>query len=272
MKCAVLGDPIAHSLSPVLHRAGYAACGLSGWEYDALRVPAGGLAELVSGLDVAGWRGLSVTAPLKREALAFATEATERAVLSGGANTLVPTEDGWRSDNTDIPGAVAAIGERWSQPIATAVILGGGATAASVGLALADLGVGSLQLAVRDPGRATEALTTLMRHPAGVEVEVTHLTDVRADQLVVSTVPAAAQTPELVARLADAAVVFEVTYGDWPTPLVREAQARGAVIVSGMDLLVHQAVLQFEQFTGVPGPLDAMRAAGEAALAARAAR
>jgi shikimate dehydrogenase len=98
---------------------------------------------------------------------------------------------------------------------------------------------------------------------------VVHLTDARAADVVVSTVPVAAQSPELVARMRGSAVVFEVTYNTWPTPLVTAAEGWGGAVVSGLDLLVHQAVLQFELFTGRPGPLDAMRAAGEAAIAAR---
>jgi len=83
----------------------------------------------------------------------------------------------------------------------------------------------------------------------------------------VSTIPVAAQTPDLVTRCAGVPLVFEVTYDTWPTPL---AEAATGAVVSGLDLLVHQAVLQFEQFTGRPAPLDAMRTAGSAALAARA--
>lgn len=268
MKCAVIGDPVAHSLSPVLHNAGYAALGLAGWEYAAAQVPAGGLATHVAGLD-AEWRGISVTAPLKREALAFATSATDRARLAGGANTLVPTADGWHADNTDLPGAVAAIRERFAGAITEAVVLGGGATAASTGLALIDLGVERLRLAVRDPGRATETIASLMTHPQAPEITVVHLTDARAADVVVSTIPVAAQSPELVARMQGSGAVFEVTYNTWPTPLVTAAESWGAAVISGLDLLVHQAVLQFEMFTGQPGPLDAMRAAGEAAIASR---
>ncbi|HWU20737.1 MAG TPA: shikimate dehydrogenase [Nocardioides sp.] len=273
MHCAVIGDPIAHSLSPVLHRAGYDALGLTGWAYDAVQVPAGGLAGFLdaTGDDV---RGLSVTAPLKREALAAAHTVTDRARLAGGANTLVRDEDGpgWFADNTDLPGAVAAIRERWSGPLREGVVLGGGATAASTGLALIELGVQRLRLAVRDPGRAAETIAALLAHPRAPHVDVIHLTDARAADIVVSTIPVAAQSPELVARMSGTRVLFEVTYNTWPTPLAAAAADAGAVVVSGLDLLVHQAVLQFEMFTGQPGPLDAMRGAGEAALAARAPR
>lgn len=263
----MVGDPIAHSLSPVLHRAGYAALALP-FEYDAARVPSGALAAHVAGLGPQ-WRGLSVTAPLKREALALADEASERARRSGAANTLVRQDERWVADNTDIPGAVAAVRERFDGPLESAVVLGGGATAASVGLALAELGVGRIRLAVRDPGRAAETLATLLTAPSGPDVALVHLTEAPAADIVVSTIPVAAQGPALVERTASAAVVFEVTYNTWPTPVVEAAVARGAVVVSGLDLLVHQAVLQFEQFTGRPGPLDALRTAGERALADR---
>jgi shikimate dehydrogenase len=270
MRCAVLGDPVAHSLSPALHAAGYAALGLEDWSYDAVRVPSGSLAGFVADLD-ATWHGLSVTAPLKREALAFASRVTDRARLAGGVNTLVRSESGWAGDNTDLPGAVSAIRERYAGPVRSALVLGGGATAASVGLALAELGASSLILAVREPTRAADTVAALVAHPSAPVVDTLPLDRLErqvaaAVDVVVSTIPVAAQTPELVAGCAEAPVVFEVTYNTWPTPL--SAAATG-VVVSGLDLLVHQAVLQFEQFTGVPAPLEAMRAAGEAALAAR---
>jgi shikimate dehydrogenase len=267
MRCAVLGDPVAHSLSPVLHAAGYAELGLEDWSYDAVRVPAGSLAGFAADLDTT-WRGLSVTAPLKREALAFASTVTERARLAGGANTLVRAETGWAGDNTDLPGAVAAIRERYAGPVRSALILGGGATAASVGLALAELGASALTLAVREPTRAAATVAALVAHPSSPVVDAVRLDEVEVlPDIVVSTIPVDAQTPDLVARCADAPVVFEVTYNTWPTPL---ADAATGVVVSGLDLLVHQAVLQFEQFTRRPAPLEAMRSAGQAALATRA--
>ena len=270
-RCGVLGDPVAHSLSPVLHRAAYAELGLD-WTYDAHRVPSGGLGELLAGLG-AEWRGLSLTMPLKREALPLVDRLTDRARLAGAVNTLVLEDDGTRTgDNTDLPGAVAAIRERTSAPLATATILGGGATATSVGLALADLGVREIALAVRDEARAADTLAALRGHPAAPDVRVTSLgggpTGFAAD-VVVSTIPAAAQTPELVARCADVPVVFEVLYDPWPTPLV--TAAAGRTVVGGLDLLVHQAVLQVELFTGRTVAVDVLRDAGERALAARSA-
>lgn len=263
----VVGDPIAHSLSPVLHRAGYEALAIPA-RYDAVRVPEGTLASHVAGLGPE-WRGLSVTAPLKREALALAATVTERATLAGGANTLLRTVDGWAADNTDLPGAVAAIRERYDGPAGVATILGAGATAASTGLALAELGVRTIRLLARDPARAAETVAALSRD-ARLEVEVRSLESAAVvGEVVVSTVPVAAQDDALVAATRGAAVVFEVVYDPWPSPIAAAAGERGQALVSGLDLLVHQAVLQFAMFTGQNGPLQSMRKAGEAALAAR---
>lgn len=269
-RCGVLGDPIAHSLSPVLHRAGYEALGLD-WSYDAHRVPAGGLPVFLAGLD-ASWRGLSLTMPLKREVLPLLDRLSDRARLAGAVNTLVLEDDGTRTgDNTDLPGAAAAIRERTSLPLASAVVLGGGATATSVGLALADLGVRSIVLAVRDEARAAETLAALRAHPSGPDVHAgaLHAGEPLAADVVVSTIPATAQDDVLVRRCAGVPVVFEVLYDPWPTPLAAAALDSGRILVGGLDLLVHQAALQVEAFTGHPVPLAVMREAGERALAAR---
>jgi shikimate dehydrogenase len=259
----VLGDPVAHSLSPALHRAAYAACGLD-WAYDAHQVPGGALASFVDGLG-SEWRGLSVTAPLKREAAERADEVSPMVVRAGAANTLVQDEGRWAADNTDVPGAVAALRERWRDEVTAATVIGGGATAASTGLAMVDLGARVVRLLVRDPERAADAVAALGRHPARPDVEVRSIHDGEiVGEVVVSTVPAAAQTPDLVTRCAGVRVVFEVVYDPWPTPLARsvvDAPAPDRVLVTGLDLLVHQAALQFEQFTGFHASLEAMRAA-----------
>lgn len=265
-RCGVLGDPVAHSLSPVLHRAGYVEVGLA-WEYDAHRVPAGGLAGFLAGLD-GSWRGLSLTMPLKREAMGLADTRSATADLAGGANTLVLEDGAVHADNTDVPGARAALRERYDGPVTAATVLGGGATAASTALALCDLGARSITLLVRAPERAAETVRVLGRHPSGPRVTVGSLaTDRAGGEVVVSTVPEAAQNAGLVDRCREVPVVFEVLYDPWPTPLARSATGR--VLVGGLDLLLHQAALQFRMFTGLPAPVPALRAAGEAALAAR---
>lgn len=269
-RCGVLGDPIEHSLSPVLHTAGYDALGLD-WSYGAHRVASGGLPDFLEHMGDE-WRGLSLTMPLKREAVLLVDELTERARLAGAANTILLGEDGRRrGDNTDIPGAIAAIRERTSARLATAVIIGGGATATSIGLALADLGVRDLEVVVRSPERAAETVETLLTHPAHPAVTVTRLDEVVGFDvdLVASTIPAGAQDPHLVRACIAVPTIFEIVYHPWPTPLAASIGDR--VLVSGFDLLLHQAAVQFELFTGETAPLDAMRAAGERAIKARSA-
>ena len=262
----MLGDPVAHSLSPVLHRAGYAALGLD-WTYDAVRVPSGSLGAHLQGLD-ASWRGLSLTMPLKREAMTLADRLSGRAVLAGAANTLVLVDGQVHADNTDLPGAEAALRERWDGSLTAATILGAGATAASTGLAMCEAGAGEVTLLARLPERAAETVAAIERHPSGPVVRVGSLAgDVPTGEVLVSTIPATAQAPDLVARCEQVPVVFEVLYDPWPTPLAASAGER--VLVSGLDLLVHQAAYQFEIYTGSPAPLAEMRAAGESALAAR---
>lgn len=273
IRCAVLGDPVEHSLSPTLHRAAYAALGLGDWEYDAVRVPSGGLADLLDGLD-AQWRGLSLTMPLKRELLALADgrgwEVAARARAAGGANTLVRAREGWRADNTDLPGAAAAIRERYDGPVDRALVVGGGATAASVGLALCDLGTRRVELLVRSAERAQETVEVLGAHPSRPEVLATTGPCAPADVLV-STVPAAVQDTSLL-DTTGAGLLFDALYDPWPTPLATAAQAAGLPLVSGLDLLAHQAVLQVEQFTGRAVAVEVLRSAGEAELRERDSR
>lgn len=268
-RCAVLGDPVEHSLSPVLHRAGYAALDLD-LAYEAIRVPDGGLPGFLGGLGEE-WRGLSLTMPHKRAALELADTVTDRARLAGAANTLVLDDDGVRADNTDLPGAAAALRERYDGPVTEVSILGAGATAASVGLALCDLGARTVRLLARSVERAAETRDVVRRHPAAptVRVEPLDAEGPLTGDLVVSTVPVVAQTPTLVDRCLGVPVVFEVLYDPWPTPLASAAVQDGRVLVAGLDLLVHQAVLQFALFTGHRVDPDVLRRAGEDALAAR---
>jgi shikimate dehydrogenase len=273
-RCAVLGDPIGHSLSPVLHRAAYASLGLD-WTYDAVRVAAGDLAAYVDGLG-AEWRGLSLTMPLKREVVPLLTSRDAWTEMSGAANTVLLDEAGGRHGlNTDVPGAEAALAQATQDHLRSAIVLGGGATATSVLLALAERGLERATLAVREPARAADTLTAVARHPQPPELTVVPLAGLEgvAADVVVSTVPAEAQTAAVLDAVLDVPVVFDVVYDSWPTPLAARALARGRTVVSGLDLLVWQAVDQVRAMTGrFDVPVEEMRAAGETALAERVER
>jgi shikimate dehydrogenase len=269
-RCAVLGSPIEHSLSPTLHRAAYAEMGLD-WSYDAVEVTEGSLAGFLAGLD-GSWRGLSLTMPLKRAVVPLLDELSPGAQQGRAANTVL-LDGGQRvGHNTDIPGAAAALTERHPEPLRSATVLGGGATAASVLLALADLGCERASLVVRDPERAGETLDVVrsLARPPVLEVLRLGTEPVPDADVLVSTIPAAAQDRWVIALLERTALLFEVLYDPWPTPLVAVARTSGLPVVSGLDLLVHQAALQVVLMTGVEGaPLAVMRAAGEAALTHR---
>lgn len=271
MKCAVLGDPIGHSLSPVIHRAAYDALGLD-WQYDAVRVPSGGLAEFLQGLGD-DWRGLSLTMPLKREAVPLLDSADDWVHATGACNTVLIEPDGQRHGlNTDVTGALMLLGEL--EPLPRAVVLGGGATAASVLLALAEHGTTEATLVVRDPARVEETLGVIAARDKPLAVDFRTFADLGSASLeadiLVSTVPASAQVPDVLAAVAGIPVVFEVLYDPWPTPLAAATSGAGHTLLTGLDLLVAQAMNQVVAMTGrFDVPAGAMRRAAEEALAAR---
>ncbi|HEY3006245.1 MAG TPA: shikimate dehydrogenase [Kribbellaceae bacterium] len=270
MRCAVLGRPIAHSLSPAMHRAAYAELGL-GWTYESYDV---GEDELAGFLASAGpdLRGLSLTMPLKRVALDLADAADETSKLVGAANTLLLEPGGVRiAANTDVPGLVAAFSERGITTAESAVVLGGGATAASTLAALERLGVRDVTLVVREAARADA-----VRHVADVlRVRLAVATFGRAGEvgghdLCVSTLPGGAGDAWADHFAAVAPVVFDVAYHPWPTALAVAAHRIGTEVLNGLDLLVHQAGYQVEMMTGEsPAPLAAMRAAAREELIER---
>ena len=270
-RAAVLGSPIAHSLSPVLHRAAYAALGLGDWTYTAIECDEAGLAGVLA---VPGWAGLSLTMPLKRAVLPLLDRTEPLAVEAGGANTVVFEGGARLGYNTDVPGMVTALAEAGVTAPAGATILGAGATACAALAALREAGLTSAVALVRDRARAGDLLAAAGR--LGMAVELRPFgTGVRDGDLLVSTVPAGAA--DYYAERArnprpGPSAVLDVVYHPWPTPLAQAAARSGAVVVSGFDLLLHQAGGQVELMTGIkPAPLDDMRAAGQTELARRAA-
>lgn len=281
-KAAVIGSPITHSLSPVLHRAAYAELGLTEWSYDRFAVGGPGeprLADFLAGLGPE-WIGLSVTMPLKESALALSVAASGHARELGAANTLIRTEDGWIAESTDAFGVMEALLEArvGADTVPhTAVIVGSGATARSVIDALARLGVQHVTFAVRDTVRPA---TLALARQRGMRVERVRLRPealgaeahtqgaafadlVATTDITVSTLPTGTHLdlPEVSEGRLAGRVLMDVVYGGWPTPLARWASAGGAAVVSGVDMLLHQAAEQVRLMTGRPAPLEAMRTA-----------
>ncbi|WPF65170.1 MULTISPECIES: shikimate dehydrogenase [unclassified Corynebacterium] len=264
-RAAVLGSPIAHSLSPVLHQAGYAAADLADWEYLRLECGAEELPEVV-GQAGPEYAGFSVTMPGKFAALEYATEATERARAIGAANTLVRVDGGWRADNTDVEGILGALGELGVRSPKRALLVGSGGTARPALYALAQRGVQRVDVLNR-----SDRLAELRPLTAGTSCEVVghvlgdesvNIADLaRGAEVIVSTVPSAA-IADYVQDLAHSRVL-DVIYDPWPTALCTQAAANGFRTVGGHVMLAHQAYSQFEQFTGVSAPRTAMRRALE---------
>ena len=253
-KAAVLGSPIAHSRSPQLHLAAYRALGLDGWTYDRIECTADELPGLVASFGP-DWVGVSVTMPGKFAALRFADERTARAELVGSANTLVRTEAGWRADNTDVDGVKGALGAVAGR----AAVLGSGGTAPAVVVGLADLGVQDISVVARNREKAAPLLALGAR--LGVDVRWIELGATLADvDVVVSTIPA-----DVAARYADSVaathLLLDAIYDPWPTPLATVVEEAGGRVISGLQMLLHQAFAQVELFTGLPAPTEAMRAA-----------
>ncbi|GAA0969168.1 shikimate dehydrogenase [Streptomyces asiaticus] len=266
-RAAVLGSPIAHSLSPVLHRAAYRELGLTGWTYDRFEVDETGLPDFFKHLgEDAGpaWAGLSLTMPLKRAVIPLLDEISDTAASVEAVNTVVFGDDGRRrGDNTDIPGMLAALRERGVGRVERAAVLGAGATASSALAALSRICDGEVTAYVRSEARAAEMRQWGER--LGVVVRTADWGDAAealGAPLVIATTPAGT-ADALAAAVPDRpGALFDVLYEPWPTPLAAAWAARGGSVVGGLDLLVHQAVLQVEQMTGrAPAPLAAMREA-----------
>ncbi|WP_369137817.1 shikimate dehydrogenase [Modestobacter versicolor] len=263
-RAAVLGRPVSHSLSPLLHRAAYAALGLPGWSYDALDIGAEDLPVLLAGLGPE-WRGFSVTMPCKQAAVQAADEVAALPRLLGAANTLTRTADGgWRADNTDVAGVGTALRAGGIEQVEHAAILGAGGTAGAAAVALASLGARQVDVLVREPARAADLVRVL--EVLGVVSHVQRFDDVSAVEapVVVSAVPVGAQP--VVAALGWRArqTVLDVLYADWPTPLAQQVEEAGGHSISGLEVLFWQATAQVELMTGQSAPIAAMRAALDA--------
>lgn len=271
----VLGKPVAHSLSPVIHRAGYAAAGLTDWRYTAHECDEAELPDFLAGLGPE-WVGLSLTMPLKETALSVAGAVSDLAVALGAANTLVARTDGWYADNTDAPGMVDALRAAGVGSGARIAVLGAGGTARAALYAARELAAAHTTVYARRPAARAEMAEVAGR--LGVTchgADWDRATDAGGVDVVISTVPRGV-ADHLVDTLAvpvaaRRAIFFDVLYDPWPTPLAAAATAGGWRVVSGLDLLLAQATRQFTLFTDRAAPVAAMRDALFAAAGRRVA-
>jgi shikimate dehydrogenase len=263
-KLAVLGQPIAHSRSPAMHSAALRELGLDGeWSYEAIEIAPDRFEALVRSLPGDGFAGVNVTVPHKLAALAVADNASATARAIGAANTLSFTADGVAAENTDAPGLIAALPE----PPAgmRALVLGAGGSARACAWALREAGA-QVSIWNRTPqrGRAlAEALCiSFTKGPVGFDLLV-NATTVGLAQA--SSRPSRPADPEQLPVDPDAIderqVVVDLVYGPEPTPLIAAADARGARVVDGLEVLVHQGAASLRLWTGLEPPLEAMRRA-----------
>ena len=271
-RAAVLGSPVAHSLSPALHSAAYRELGLTGWSYTAIECDEQGLPGLLDSLGP-DWAGLSLTMPLKRAVLPLLDYTEPLATQVGAANTVVFADGKRRGFNTDVGGIVTALRQAGVTTDGNVLVLGSGATACSALAALRMTGTDAVCVAVRALDRARPLLGLADR--LGMQVAPVEFGPALASrrwQLLISTIPAAGAEPvgaQLRAGALAADGVFDVIYDPWPTPLAAAASDAGATVISGLEMLVHQAAGQVELMTGRVAPVGAMRAAGLAELARR---
>jgi shikimate dehydrogenase len=249
----VLGWPVAHSRSPAMHRAAYAALGLDGWRYQRLSVPPEVFADTVRALPGAGFSGANVTIPHKAAVLALADTATDRARDIGAANTLTFADEGMHADNTDAPGLIAALGGRVGR---SAVVLGAGGSARAAVWALREAGAEVTVVARRaDAAQAVARALGVAWAPNPPPADVVvNCTPVGLDDA--HATPLDDPTPY--------ATVADMVYRDGGTELLRRARAAGARTVDGLEILVRQGALSLEAWTGHDAPLDAMRRAARA--------
>ncbi|MFL6100760.1 MAG: shikimate dehydrogenase [Actinomycetales bacterium] len=263
----VMGSPIAHSLSPALHLAAYRSLGLP-WTYVAREVDEAALPEALAGLGP-DWVGVSLTMPLKQAVLPLLDEVSDLARDVGAVNTVTFGPGAWRSgDNTDVYGITAALRAAGVEDGRGAVVLGGGATAASAVAALRELGEQTATLVVRSRERARGVEAAAER--LGVRVRLASWDQAgplaACAPVVVSTVPPGA-ADRIRLNVSTAGVLLDVVYRPWPTALAGAWQRAGGVAVPGLEMLVHQAAAQVRAWTGEWPDLQQMMRAAQAQTA-----
>jgi shikimate dehydrogenase len=270
-RLAVLGSPIAHSKSPAIHRAAYRWLGMD-WTYESAEVTGETLEEYIRSRGPE-WRGLSLTMPLKRDVLALLDRRDPVVDLVGAANTVRFTDDGIEGFNTDVAGVEKSFTDAGVVQLGTVVIIGAGATAASVLAGVTRLGAQRVTVVARAPERARplQALAASL----GVTLAVTSLAETqdsvaRTADAVVNTVPGGLKVLNFREGERLRALLFDVAYDPWPTPLAQHWYDVGGTVIPGHNLLVNQALIQIRIFcTGDPtialpeeeGVMSAMTAA-----------
>ena len=251
---AVLGSPIAHSKSPDLHSAAYRTLQLN-WDYTRVELTTKHLLQFIETLDI-DWLGLSLTMPLKEEALRIASEKSPLAIATGVANTLLRTTTGWTAFNTDVFGIQRALATAIEGTPKRIVIIGSGATAASAIFAVHGLYAGSkITVVSRNSKTATKLHKRASAH--GFKIGTASMRKLRSlisrADLVISTLPSGA-LDEVAHKMIrnpffkPSGTLLDVAYDPWPSEIAKPFEAKQARVISGVEMLIWQAIAQISIF------------------------
>jgi shikimate dehydrogenase len=267
----VIGWPVEHSLSPAIHNAAFSALEMD-WVYVPLPVPPDRVHEAIAGMRALGLAGANVTMPHKTECAELLEDLSEDARRLRAVNTIVVGPASMSGHNTDAPGFERFLGEDAGFDAAgrDVLLFGAGGAARACALALGRGGIASLRVAVRDPSRAEALRRTLEGIPTRVGVIGFEEAPATTADLVVNATPLGAHGESLpLPPLGPRTVVVDLLYRPVDTPLLRSAREAGSPALGGLGLLLRQAALSFELWTGRAAPLPTMSAAALAALGDR---
>ena len=267
--CGVIGDPIEHTMSPVMHNAAFEKLGLD-YLYIPFRVKREELGRAIEGMKALNIRGLNVTIPHKVAVIPFLDELDPLAEKIGAVNTIVNDDGVLKGYNTDAGGFMQALLEKGIEPKGKrVVVLGAGGASRAVSFILAERGAGLVILNRLLELAWAEELAVRISHSFKKEVEALELSEGnltialgKADILVNATsvgMTDIGETPVLSRLLTPGLIVFDVIYNPVKTRLLAEAESAGAETISGLDMLVWQGALAFEMWTGQKAPVELMK-------------
>lgn len=248
IKAAVLGSPISHSLSPLLHTLAYGELGVDG-EYSRIDMKADGLINFLSNLEES-WSGFSLTMPLKEEVLNFTCDVSDLSLRINSANTLTRDGKDWKATTTDVSGLTHALAAAGINATGHVLIIGGGATARSA-IAACDGVADRITIMNRSLSRVEAIKQSAIKSEIGF-VSLSDFQLLEVADLIISTTPAGV-TDHLIVNFPTkpAGVFFDVLYNPWPTPALAAWERAGGQIVDGLELLIHQAIDQISIFSGL---------------------
>ncbi|MDD5509715.1 MAG: shikimate dehydrogenase [Dehalococcoidales bacterium] len=268
--CGVIGDPIEHTMSPVMHNAAFSELGID-YVYLPFRVKKDDLGQAIAGARALNLAGLNVTIPHKVAVISFLDELDPIAERIGAVNTIVNDNGALRGYNTDATGFLQALLDKGIKPEGKkVVVLGAGGASRGISFILAESGANLVILnrqveiewaenLAREISRAFKKETAALELNDANLAEALEGTDILVNTTSVGMSPDTNETPVPMRLLKSTPVVFDIVYNPIQTRLLREAQAAGASTISGLDMLAWQGALAFEKWTGLKAPLELMK-------------